>query len=81
MQYKLLQDCDNQFCGVTIVGRGNAIPNDPANSDYQDYLKWVAEGNTPLPADPIPEPEPLTPQQKLEASGLTVEELRELLGL
>ena len=42
---------------------------------------WLAEGNTPLPADPIPEPEPLTPQQKLEASGLTVEELRELLGL
>ena len=31
--------------------------------------------------DPIPEPEPLTPQQKLEAAGLTIEELKELLGL
>lgn len=27
------------------------IPFDPANTDYQAYLKWVEEGNTPLPAD------------------------------
>lgn len=27
------------------------IPIDPANIDYQQYLKWVAEGNQPLPAD------------------------------
>lgn len=27
--------------------------DDPANTDYQEYLKWVSQGNTPLPADEV----------------------------
>jgi hypothetical protein len=27
------------------------IPFDPDNTDYQEYLEWVAEGNTPEEAD------------------------------
>lgn len=70
MDDKVLRLSDNAY-----------IPFDAMNTSYQEYLKWLEEGNTPLPPDPIPEPEPLTAQQKLEAAGLTVEELKDLLGL
>jgi hypothetical protein len=35
------------------------IPFDPANADYAEYLKWLEEGNTPLPADSAAD-EPVT---------------------
>jgi hypothetical protein len=39
--------------GVVLID-GNtrtSIPFEPANTDYQAYLAWVAEGNQPQPAE------------------------------
>ena len=57
------------------------IPPDPANRDFAEYTAWLEAGNTPDPAPEPPAPEPLTPAEKLAASGLTVTELKALLGL
>ncbi len=66
----ILRTADNAF-----------IPQDPANTDYAAYLAWLDEGNTPEPAPEPPAPPVLTTAQKLEAAGLTVAELKELLDL
>ena len=54
MSYKLIKNFEDSELPVNAVlnlNTGGYIPFDPANTDYQEYLEWVAEGNTPEPAD------------------------------
>ena len=48
--YKILRSLSGEQNVVLRNGR-DSIPFDPANTDYQEYLKWLAEGNEPEPAD------------------------------
>jgi hypothetical protein len=51
--YKLVNDIETNSPANVVkrLADGASIPFDPANTDYQAYLKWLEEGNTPLPAD------------------------------
>jgi hypothetical protein len=51
MSYKLSKLLTGEVNNIVIRDNGAQIPFDPANTDYQAYLKWLAEGNTPLPPD------------------------------
>lgn len=51
--YKQLNNRDGStnIDGIKRLADNAFIPFDPANTDYQAYLRWCEEGNTPEPAD------------------------------
>ena len=51
-KYKLNSlDISGNQSSVIKVDTMTYIPYDEANTDYKEYLAWVAEGNTPEAAD------------------------------
>ena len=49
--YKLIKNYYGEINTVCRLSDNTFIPFDPANTDYQAYLAWLEQGNTPLPAD------------------------------
>jgi hypothetical protein len=50
---KIVQKLTGEFTAVLRVDCSPQlfIPFDPDNTDYQEYLLWLSEGNEPIPAD------------------------------
>jgi len=53
MMYKLTKPIFNnaKISCIIRINDNAIIPTDSSNTDYQTYLKWLEEGNQPLPAD------------------------------
>jgi hypothetical protein len=50
--YKLIKFNGVDVAVMRLSDTAN-IPFDPANTDYQTYLKWLEEGGVPIPADEV----------------------------
>ena len=53
--YRLFKDTLTGWEAVIRLSDNASIPFDPANIDYQAYLKFLDEGGVPLPADEVTE--------------------------
>lgn len=51
--YKLcpISPITNEVTSVIRLSDNASIPFDPDNTDFVEYQKWLAAGNTPIPAD------------------------------
>ncbi len=84
--YQQVKDPVTGAISASLIQRasdGAFIPVDERNADYRDCLVWLAKGNELAPVEALALPMPvreMTPAEKFtERTGLTVQELRQLL--
>jgi hypothetical protein len=69
-----------QLAGVKDTEKNLFIPNAQGNLHWQEYQTWLAQGNTPDPVDPEPDPETgLAPRQKIKRRLLLEYDAQEIL--
>lgn len=53
LTYKIVLGLDGKEANFVLCHQKGFIPKTLANTDYQAYLKWLDDGNTPEPADEV----------------------------
>ena len=71
----------NESGSIGIRGQEISIPPAPGNADYDEFLAWCEAGNMPDPFVAPAAASERTAAEKLAAAGLTIDELKGLLGL
>lgn len=59
----------------------NMIIGTEHKEDWAEYQEWLAKGNVADPPEPLEEYKEPTVQEKLSRAGISIDELKEALGL
>jgi hypothetical protein len=82
IQSARFSDPEHNTVSVVYPGLELSVPTNESNRHFRELMAWAAEGNAIAPYE-APQPGPLmTDAEVLEAAtGLTVDQMRDVLGV